>query len=385
MQTDTPNATGAAKRRIYSLDLMRGYFILVIASVHLAYYPSFLGLFDGRGELWVSEAEGFFLISGLLIGIIRRTDISRHGYNFAVRKMLARGFKLYAASIVLTLAYIILAAITRSFGFGGAKDGLDIDSSTWTLLLRVLTLNYSYGWADFLSYYAAFMLTAPLLLAMLYKRLWWLVGLISLSLWVLRWSGDYGPWNPFLQWQVYFFLGSIIGYYWHDINRFFSAIRPSTRLFLAKSAMITSALTVLTSAFIVFTPSVYATRDLPAGKIGHLIVELKNAPSNRLYDSLLLHGRVGLLRPLIALIVFGGLFALFSHNEARIMRFFGKLLLPLGQNSLYVYIVQSAWLFVIPFIFRSGSFWLNTAIEAAIIGVTYLMVTHRFLFRIIPR
>ena len=56
---------------------MRGYLILVIVSVHLAYYPSLLGVFDGRGQLWTSEAEGFFFISGLLIGIIRRRHDER--------------------------------------------------------------------------------------------------------------------------------------------------------------------------------------------------------------------------------------------------------------------------------------------------------------------
>ena len=49
--------------RIITLDILRGYFILAIASVHLAYYPSLLGLFEGRGQLWVSEAEGFFFFA----------------------------------------------------------------------------------------------------------------------------------------------------------------------------------------------------------------------------------------------------------------------------------------------------------------------------------
>src|SRR5438445_144468 len=85
--------------RILALDLLRGYLILVIASVHLSYYPSLLGIFDGRGQLWVSEAEGFFFISGLLIGIIRQRDISRSGLALACRKVLKRGFRLYTASI----------------------------------------------------------------------------------------------------------------------------------------------------------------------------------------------------------------------------------------------------------------------------------------------
>lgn len=364
---DTPAPTGPGKQRILALDLMRGYFILLIASIHLSYYPSFLGAIDGRGQLWVSEAEGFFLISGLLIGIIRRSDIRKVGYRFAVRRMWDRGAKLYLASIALTIMYQTIAAITNGLHIAGAKGGLDFGSSIWEMVVRITTLQYSYGWADFLGYYAVYMFLAPVVVGLLFKRLWWAVIALSLSVWVLRWSGDYGWLNPFLQWQVYFFIGSVIGYYWKELTSWMSARNINFRRWASGGAMAVSASIMVASSILVFVPQV------------------QSAVAHPLYDSLLLHGRIGLIRPLVTLVVFAGLFAFVLRFETQIMKTVGKVLLPFGQNSLYVYIIQSAILFAIPYFVLPGNFWLNTAIEAGVIALAWIAVRRRFLFRIIPR
>lgn len=364
---------------------MRGYFILVIASIHLAYYPSLFGIFDGRGQLWVSEAEGFFLISGLLIGIIRRSDIAKAGYTFAVRRMVSRGFKLYIAAVLLTFLYLLIATATTSAGISGAKNGLNLDPPILTMVWRVLTLQYSYGWADFLSYYAAFMLTAPIVLGLLYKRLWWVVAIISLGIWVLRWSGDFGFLNPFLQWQVYFFCGSIIGYYWNELTNFFRSLRVRFQKRIPQAAMTLSATTMILSAVAVFTPAAYAGKGLPTGVLGKFASHVTNATSNSLYDSLFLHGRIGLIRPILTIIVFGGLFAFTLTFERQIMKTIGKVLVPFGQNSLYVYILQSLFLFIIPYFLLPGNFWLNSAIELIVVAIIFICVQNRVLFKIIPR
>ena len=384
--TSEPIAISSSpKRRIVALDLMRGYFILIIASIHLAYYPSFFGAFDGRGQLWVSEAEGFFFISGLLIGIIRRSDIEKLGLWFGIERMLSRGKKLYFAAIILSFIYLLLAVLSHTVGISGAKDGFDFDDKVINIIGRVISLKYSYGWADFLGYYAAFMFMAPLVLTLLYKRLWWVVGIVSLTLYSMRWAGDYGAYNPLMQWQVYFFMGSIIGYYWSELSTKVLSMKQSVRAAVAKTSMALSASTVALSAVAVLTPAAYATHSVPTGKIGQLVGNIKNASTNSVYDSLFLHGRIGLLRPLVALVVFAGLFTFVLTYEAQIMKRAGKLLLPLGQNSLYVYILQSICLFVIPFFIKPGNFWVNSLIEIGVIGLIWLSVKRRLLFQIIPR
>ena len=373
------------KQRIVALDLMRGYFILIIASIHLAYYPSLFGAFDGRGQLWVSEAEGFFFISGLLIGMIRRSDIEKLGLKFAIKRMLSRGRKLYFAAIILSFTYLLLAALSHTVGISGAKDGFDFDDKVINIIGRVITLKYSYGWADFLGYYAAFMFMAPLVLSLLYKKLWWIVGAGSIALYIMRWAGNYGAFNPLMQWQIYFFFGSIIGYYWHELSGRVVAMKLSSRRLMARASIAVSASTMAIGTIAVFTPAAYATKVVPSGKIGHLVGNIKNASTNTIYDSLFLHGRIGLLRPLLAILVFAGLFAFVFTYERQIMKHFGKLLLPFGQNSLYVYIMQSLCLFIVPFWIRSSSFWVNSLIELSIVAVIWISLKYKFLFKIIPR
>jgi len=81
----------------------------------------------------------------------------------------------------------------------------------------------------------------------------------------------------------------------------------------------------------------------------------------------------------------GGLYAFVRRFETAIVASIGWLLLPFGRNSLYVYIVESFFLFTIPYFLASSSFVVNSLLELTIIGGAWLAVRNRFLFRIIPR
>jgi hypothetical protein len=67
-----PTAKNLIKKpRILALDLLRGYFLVSIILNHLQWYPNGLDWVAMRGSLLVSAAEGFFIISGILLGIVR--------------------------------------------------------------------------------------------------------------------------------------------------------------------------------------------------------------------------------------------------------------------------------------------------------------------------
>ena len=62
----------------------------------------------------------------------------------------------------------------------------------------------------------------------------------------------------------------------------------------------------------------------------------------------------------------------------------GTLLVPLGQASLYVYILQSILTFVL--VNRAMHRpWLALAITLGMIGAVWTMVKYRVLFRVVPR
>ena len=49
---------------------MRGWFLVIIILDHLTYFPNGLTFLTGDSRLAVSAAEGFFIISGLVLGIV---------------------------------------------------------------------------------------------------------------------------------------------------------------------------------------------------------------------------------------------------------------------------------------------------------------------------
>jgi len=157
--------------RLNTLDLLRGWFLVVIASDHLIRIPSMFDLITGRGLLWVSAAEGFFFISGMLVGITRGRQMQLDGLKAASRRLWARAGKLYVASVILTFAYLFLGYWLQSRGVTAIKGGLTHFGSVGELFYNVFNLNYTYGWADFLSFYAVFLGLAPLALWLLRRKL----------------------------------------------------------------------------------------------------------------------------------------------------------------------------------------------------------------------
>ena len=380
--TDQPKTKS---KRILAFDILRGYFILLIASVHLHYYPSLLGLFDGRGQIWTSEAEGFFFISGLLIGIIRRRDIIEGGFKVAAGKLWRRSGRLYLVSIALSILYLAIARNAAFYGIAGAKDGLDQTSEFLQLLVRVITLGYSYGWADFLNYYVAFLFIAPFLLWLLVRRQWPAVLLLIAGGWVLRWSGDWGVFNPYLQWQIFFFMGVVLGFYWPKLEHAFRDLPMRRRRMLKVGAVLSSALIYAGGMIMVFIPQHFEPRAVPGGFWGDLTQLIQAAAANPIYQAMLVDGRLGLLRPLVWLAVFAGMYVVVRRFESRILRFAGWLLVPFGANSLYAYIVQSILLFGVAFVLVPSGFVINSIVEISIIMLVWLAIRQRFLFRIIPR
>jgi fucose 4-O-acetylase-like acetyltransferase len=93
----------------------------------------------------------------------------------------------------------------------------------------------------------------------------------------------------------------------------------------------------------------------------------------------------------IRLVTLLGLFSLMFMAVDRfwvpLEKMLGKLLIPLGQNSLYIYIIHVpltlVW-FMIPGLIQ-GSTWLVSLAQAIAIGLCWLLVKKEVLFKVIPR
>jgi hypothetical protein len=201
VQTDLIQKTN--NPRILGLDLLRGYFMFVIIVNHIERFPSIYDIITGRGLFWVSAAEGFFLISGLLIGYVYGPKFTKNAKK-TTKKIWLRSGKLYLWSVFFTLLFTFWG-ISAGLPPGTKLDILQTNLSN--LIYQTLTLQYVYGWADYWVHFVVFIFFAPLALYFIAKRKWWLILIASAAIWAFRGTS----FN--MGWQILFFFGIVAGYY----------------------------------------------------------------------------------------------------------------------------------------------------------------------------
>lgn len=360
-----------------TFDLLRGYFLCVILLNHLQYYPSGLDLLTGRGILYVSTAEGFFAVSGIVLGIIRGRKLIDAPLKTAARLLWKRGFQLYLTSIILTLLFTFIGWFF--LGNEGLKYGI---YASWTgfgdLLWQTLTFQYTYGWADFLRYYALFLFASPAALWLLRKGYWYILMSASLLVWSLY------PFSPFasdysqpISWQIIFFGGLTIGYYWPVLVDMWNKISLRRRKIISISLISTTAITMFISVLLVFGHNF-------GGELGMQLTAIHNIVE-QYFDK----DRLPLTRVLLGFIWFWALFIVVRKYEAIIIKKVGRFILPLGENSLYVYTIQAfivffAHLFIIKPTDTPGIL-INLTVSILALALVWLAVRTKFLMKIIPR
>ncbi len=353
--------TKPQSQRILALDLLRGYFLCVVLVDHIYRFPGFFDIFSGQGKLWVSAAEGFFLISGVLVGFIYREAVKTHFWAVAT-KLWKRAATLYFWAVALTLFFTIWANLTPSLKI--KQNWLSL-SDPLRLLIDTLSLRYTYGWADFLPYYAIFMLFAPLALWLLAKRRWWLVILATSGVWLLRQD------NFYLSWQLLFTFGITGGYYLLQLEK---KLRPTYVTWLYTLSL----LTLFLSVVMVF--GVKALLDLN----WHLDF-LSQANLSALKDLSYWHkellvsvfdkGKLGPGRALLALLWFSALYYWVRRHEQKINAWSKGFFKTFGANSLLAYGLHALLIFPINLILPSYTpLWQNILINAGLLGLLYALV-----------
>lgn len=357
------HAVTPSRSRDLALDLLRGYFLVVIMIDHLRYATNPLYFVSGRQSLWVTAAEGFVLISGFLVGRLRGDEARTAGLAPAARHLLRRAGVLALWCALLTIAF---RAISVATGYWPDVPNADAPGSLFEYSLGAVVLRRTYGDHNLLAAYALFLAAAPLALAAMLRGATWLVVTASLVLWAaayryqLVWSNSV---QADLCWQALFMIGVVAGFHHAALGRRWHALSPRTR----------RAVLVLAAA---------ASLAILAGSLLRLPVH--GVPPSRLEGVLFERNRLGPGRIASAVVLVASLYALVRRFEARLVPTIGRLLVPLGQASLYAYIVQSMLTFVL--VNRSmANPWLAVATNVAMIGLVWIMVRNRVLFRIIPR
>lgn len=380
MSTTVPATTSTEKpasRRILALDLLRGYFLYDMVLNHLNYWPNLLDWTDARGQLFATGAEGFFLISGIVLGIVRGQKLRDQPIKIASKLLLKRSLQLYITYVVSILVFTFLGWWFFMHN-PGLKYGIaDPSTPPLQMIWQTLTFQYVYGWADYLRMYAVFLLVSPLVIWLLRRGFWWIVMGASVLIWAVAPRPDW-PANMFTQpyhWQLLFFAGMTIGFNWNAINAWWQSIALGTRrIFIAVLVSLT-AVAVAFNVFLVF--GVYF------GPAATAFVTNVHGVLATPFDK----ENLGFWRVLYSTACFGSGLWLFTRFDTQIKKFAGWLLVPFGTNSLYVYTVSAFLIFFVQLLVPSGStnLLINTVLTFALLGAIWAMIRYRVLFKIIPR
>lgn len=374
------NITEQPKRgRILTLDILRGYFLAVIAIDHFRQFPSMLDAFTGRGMLWVSAAEGFFIISGLVVGYIYGPKMLTEPKK-TTKRIWKRALLLYGLTVGFTLAFTVWGRLM--IGHEGLKEGLISNMSAWQTIFYALKLQYVYGWIDFLALYAVFMAVAPLAIYLIVKRKGWLVLLASFTAWFLLRGVDIR-----FGWQIFFMPAMVIGYYLPTLEAKLNSFTNKTKKIIYTTSTLVVLLMLSISVYFVFIVPFIASRP-------EIMAVLPSAANNIINNSIRLYHTtiepnfykwtMPLPRVAFAWLWFMTLYLLVRHFEAYVLRYTKDFFTALGRNSLFIYCTMGVFIFGLHFIivprvtrFNTKGLLVNTLINAIFLAILYIAVKYR--------
>lgn len=385
-------------------DFMRGFAMLSVVAAHLEAFSWFNFLFWERLG-FVTGAGMFVVTAGLVLGLVNRRAVEREGVAGATVRLLRRAFVLYRAQVVAILLILVVARLglldmtaVTTFTDRGAGQTYPLvppaDLPWQDQLALVLTLRVSPHQIQILSLYVLLLTLAPLALWLLHRRL---LGPFFALTWGLYFASWLMPPDtlllgmqfeyafPPLTRQVYFTHALAVGYFRDEIAEWL-ARAARRRLVVAVSA-------VLALGFLLFAQMTPSPSFPPWSRLDLMPAEQWQA----IYDTHLQKNRPSLLRLLNLAAFFATFYALLTYFWVPIDRALGWLLIPLGEASLYVFLMHL--LFVVAIDQIPGYFdampawdgawplgiWFNTGLYVVTILGLWLLVRHRVLFGIVPR
>ncbi|MEO5318651.1 OpgC domain-containing protein [Arthrobacter sp. CC3] len=382
------------------VDLMRGVAILFVVVNHVG-MTSFFQLLTQETIGFVSGAELFVLLSGLVLGMVYGPK-AQDNIGLVAQKTGRRAGKLYVTALAVVVLVFLLSLIpafnsevlttftdqgTGGAGRSGAGRTYDLYTGMQGLLQfpvsgavipAVLLLQFGPWQFNVMGLYVIMLLVSPLILLALArgKVLWVLLATTALYAagTVFRFRllpSQFEDSFPLLVWQLLFVLGLVGGYYRRTIVAWLSAHR-----------WVVGACAAVTVAFALMS---WANPYL-ANEFDVRLALTSDANYRAVYDRFF--GRTylepGRLLNVLTLLVTA--YALLTAYWKPIERAVGWLLIPLGQATLYVFIMHVVLIAVVANIpaLQQGNIWLNTAAYALIVALLWVMVRTKFLFRVIP-
>ena len=404
----TPNGVGwqyvESGRRDLRLDFLRGFCAFAMVVDHLG-GASFLYPLTGGNRFFVSAAEGFIFLSGLLVGLIYGPRVARDGLAAVQLHLLRRALTLYGVTLGLTFTFV---GLSRLAGMPWLQD---VEPLTPQLVVSLLTLHRTYYLVDVMLLYTVLLLGAPIALLLLHVGRTWALVAASVGLWgvhlifpreaAVPWEIANNETFRVSAWQLWFFGGMVIGYHrdavWGRLRRL--PLLPSMVALTAVALML-----VMLRVTTLETPdsTIVAANGVPATQPAQTAGKEPDSEETMGAASRAPAGKNAIdqafdkhyARPgrVLAFTIFFPLFYLaVTYLWRPLERALGWLLLPFGQNALYVYAMHLFAIFltalVLPYVpgFDRSNPWLNTPVQLAAVLLIWLLVKRQVLFDVVPR
>lgn len=209
------------------IDFFRGIALIAIALNHTVPPPALMqrvGHYQFGHVFAFTFAEVFVALSGFVCGMAYLRTLESRGLLAAWGKAIKRCAVIWLSTIAALLLtwgamWLLQRAVTKPY----ALAALQFDTSAlWTRdgILGALKLSPPYWHFNILQFYVVLLLVMPIGLWLAARAKWVLLA-ISLLLWAginvawkLKWVNESfaaGPFGNYLAWQLYFFVGVMLG------------------------------------------------------------------------------------------------------------------------------------------------------------------------------
>lgn len=359
-------------KRDLRLDFLRGLAICSMVVNHLTSQSYFNNV--TQGHIYASSAEGFVFLSGMVLGLVTRQRIQKIGLKEAMKKLLERSWTLYTTSFFLMAVLGLLTIVAP----GWTRPCFDAaPGSWWQILLAAATFHLAPPVIDILQLYVLCLAASPAMFWLLRKGWWAPLLTISWALWGLQQLHPYAlsfqpldrdhPYFSFASWQILYVHGLTAGYYRSQLQRLWGRIPKIPLVAILVAITICSMIT--------------AHYDLQLGVWPAHVSQRVNWLT---WTDRSINGPVRLIS---LLGIFPLLYMIVDQFWQPLNKALSKILIPLGQNSLYVYILHvpaTVLWFWIPGLTESRGI-LPTVLQMVAIGFFWLLVKKQVLFNVVPR
>ena len=345
------------------LDLLRGFAAFAMVADHIGGEDSWLYAVTGGNDFFVSAAEAFVFISGVVMGMVYKNYAEKLGVPAALMKAFHRTWSLYLLTIGLTLAFAATAYVFDLWWKPDTSSG-----GLGRFILDVVTLHRTLFLTDIPMLFTVLLLGGGLVILLLSQGytlfvlaaswLVWLLWQVSPESTSLPWQIEGNVLFNIPAWQVLFVTGIVAG--WHR-----AAIEARLRAFFGPQADWWLAVACLLVA-IMYVVQLAGLDALQGNSLlRRFMYDKPDVPVGRLVVFALLA-----TVSLTLTTVFWG----------PVRKFTGWLLLPLGQNALFAYSIH---IFIVAVttkltleLFGSDTspVLFNTALQTAGVMVVWLIV-----------